>query len=203
VHPAKEVEGFVYMRGEENEVPTAIESNHLNAIERASFVWLHAPDGYVGTSAALEVGFANAIGVPVYAREAVADPILRSFVRAVSSPQQVVRDVSAGNVPIPAPGLRAFQTYYRRVATQRGYERENAQDCLTLMIEEVGELARAIRRRQNITRHGTALTESDEARELSDLFMYVIHMANILEIDLGRSVQAKELSNLKRFLGMR
>lgn len=203
VEIAKELEGFVYMKGEESELPTVIESRHLDAIESSTFVWLHAPGGYVGTSAALEVGFANAIGVPVYARESVADPILRSFVRVTASPRAVVQDLSTGNLPVPAPALRRFQSYYRRVATQRGYESENARDCLILMMEEVGELARALRRRHKLVRHGARKLDTDEARELSDVFLYVIHMANVLNIDLSRSVQAKELANLKRFLRLR
>jgi len=200
VDASKEIEGFVYMRGEEADLPTSIESRHLDAIERASFVWLHAPGGYVGTSAALEVGFANAIGVPVFTRETVADRVIRSFVRVSRSPQDVLAEIASGSAPVPAPGIRTFQHYYRKVATQRGYERETAQDCLILMLEELGELARAIRRRRKLVRHGAPLTQTDEAQELSDVFIYVVHMANVLNVDLSRSVQAKELLNVQRFL---
>ena len=35
--------------------------------------------------------------------------------------------------------ITRFQNYYRKVAVQRGYERESAQNCLLLMVEEVGE----------------------------------------------------------------
>ena len=37
-------------------------------------------------------------------------------------------------------------------------------------------------------------------RILSDVFIYVVHMANILNIDLGKAVQAKEILNIKKIL---
>src|SRR5713226_2529778 len=39
----REEDGFVYMQGEETETPERIEDRHLEAIQKASFVWLHAP----------------------------------------------------------------------------------------------------------------------------------------------------------------
>ncbi len=85
VAPSRESDGFVFMRGEERAEPAALEDAHLDAIRRARFVWLWAPGGYVGLSAALEIGFAVAVGTPVYAREQPADPALRPFVRVVAS----------------------------------------------------------------------------------------------------------------------
>jgi NTP pyrophosphatase (non-canonical NTP hydrolase) len=166
-------------------------------MQRAQFVWLFAPQGYVGLSAALEVGFAHAAGIPVYSKEAPSDAILRSFVRVVSSPRAVASELKSGNVPVPQPALQAFQSYYKRVAVQRGYHREDARDCLLLMVEEVGELARAIRKRKGITRHGKGIVE-EERSELADVFMYVVHMANILGLNLAKAVREKELRNLQR-----
>ena len=196
-HVVSEDEGFVYMVGEETQTPEAIEVQHLEAMERAQFVWLFAPEGYVGLSAALEVGFARAAGIPVYAKEPPSDAILRSFVRVVSSPRDVAAQLKSGNVPVPQPALQAFQSYYKRVAVQRGYHREDARDCLLLMVEEVGELARAIRKREGIKRHGKRISE-EERSELADVFMYVVHMANILGLNLSKAVRDKELRNLQR-----
>jgi hypothetical protein len=100
-----EEDGFVYMRGEERETPTMIEKGHLNAIQKASFVWLHAPEGYVGFTSALEIGFAHAAGVPILAREAPNEPVFRSFVRVVASPSELVTS-HLNQVAPPAPALR-------------------------------------------------------------------------------------------------
>jgi NTP pyrophosphatase (non-canonical NTP hydrolase) len=192
-----EVDGFVYMHGEQSKAPLEIESRHLEAIQDAQFVWLHAPGGYVGLSAALEVGFANASGVPVFCASQVSDPILQAFVRTVASARNLRGTVVANQLPPPTPATRAFQKYYRRVALQRGYEKEGARDTLLLMVEEVGELARAIRKSERIARHGRRI-ENDERSELADVFIYVVHLANVLGFDLGKAVRDKELVNIEK-----
>jgi NTP pyrophosphatase (non-canonical NTP hydrolase) len=194
----REEDGFVYMRGEEAQTPETLERRHLDAIERADFVWLHAPDGYVGLSASLEIGYATAIGTPVFCMAPLQDPTLRTMVRTVDRPEDLVPMRLATPVNVPKPAIRRFQNYYRKVAVQRGYERESAQNCLLLMVEEVGELARGLRRDQKLTRHHASNSES--LKELADVFIYVIHMANILDADLGEVVREKETANWTRFL---
>jgi len=187
------------MRGEESELQETIEARHLDAIQRANFVWLHAPQGYIGPTASLEIGFAHAIGVPVFAKENVKDTVIQSFVHVANSLESAIELINSNRSPIPRPALTAFQHYYRRVAVQRGYKSEGPKDCLLLMVEEVGELAREIRRRERLVRHGPS-TDSSESKELADIFLYVVHMANVLDIDLSKVVQDKELLNLQRFI---
>jgi NTP pyrophosphatase (non-canonical NTP hydrolase) len=202
VSPSREVDGFVFMDGEEGETPERIEQHHLEAIQNSTFVWLHAPDGYVGLSAALEVGFAHAQGIPVFCKTRVSEIVLATFVHEVPSVGHVVELVREKKLPPPEPNLRSFQHYYKRVASQRGYERETAQNCLLLMVEEVGELAHAVRKREKLVRHGAARGDS-EAHELADVFLYVIHMANILGLDLGSVVREKEEVNLAKLVQSR
>ena len=199
VTPVRETDGFVYMKGEETQAPEAIEARHLDAIQKANFVWLHAPDGYVGPTASLEIGFARAIGVPVFAKEGIKDPVIHSLVELAPAPAAAIEAIRTHALPPPQPALAAFQHYYRRVAIQRGYKSESPKDCLLLMVEEVGELAREIRRRERLIRHGPS-SESDESKELADIFLYVVHMANVLDVDLSKVVREKELINLQRFL---
>ena len=199
VQPATEVDGFVFMKGEETETPNRIELRHLEAIEKAAFMWLHAPEGYVGLSASLEVGFAHAQGVPVFSRDPVQDPTLSCFVKQVDSPSAALAATVGGQMPIPASNLPALQRYYKRIATQRGYERETAQNCLLLMVEEVGELAHTIRKREKLARHSPS-HQTSAAHEVADVFLYVVHMANILGLDLGSAVRDKEELNSSRFL---
>ncbi len=199
VTAVRETDGFVFMKGEESQSPDSIEGRHLDAIQRANFVWLHAPEGYIGPTASLEIGFARAIGVPVFAKEPVKDPVIHSFVEVLSSPAAAIETIKSHGFPVPRPALAAFQHYYRRVALQRGYESESPKDCLLLMVEEVGELAREIRRRDRLVRHGPS-SQSSESKELADIFLYVVHMANVLDVDLSKVVQEKELINLQRFL---
>lgn len=196
---SREDSGFVYMVGEETSAPHEIELRHLEAIQRADFVWLHAPDGYVGLSASLEVGFAKACSIPVFAREQPEDKILASFVTVVRSPEEVISQVDGFKLPPPQPAVQSFQSYYKRIAQARGYEGESARDCVLLMVEEVGELARAIRKSAGLKRDSSS-SSSDEALEIADVFIYITHLANVLEIDLSKAVQQKELINMNRFL---
>src|SRR2546430_4659188 len=62
-----------------------LERYHLRALRDADFVWLHAPDGHVGVSAAYELGYANALQKPVFCLGALADEMLATRVQMVGS----------------------------------------------------------------------------------------------------------------------
>lgn len=76
---------FVRDAAEQGISSRAIEAYHLSAICQAHFVMLHAPDGYVGLSAAMEIGFATAQKCPVFSRTAPQDIALRGLVKVVPS----------------------------------------------------------------------------------------------------------------------
>ncbi|MBE7498988.1 MAG: hypothetical protein HS113_01495 [Verrucomicrobiales bacterium] len=194
-----EENGFVYMRHESTQTPHQLENNHLDAIQRSDFVWFFAPGGYVGPTGALEVGFARANGIPVYSDTPLDDTVLKGFVMLVDSPLTVCDHFKSHRVPPPPPAVKTFQNYYRRVALERGYSNENAKDCLLLMLEEFGELARALRKRMHLVRHGKQIP-NHESSELADVFIYVVHMANILKLDLSKAVQDKELLNIRKLI---
>lgn len=78
-------EAFVRDAAEQGMSPLEIETGHLLAICQADFVMLHAPDGYVGLSAAMEIGFATAQECPVFSRTAPQDIALRGLVKVVPS----------------------------------------------------------------------------------------------------------------------
>jgi NTP pyrophosphatase (non-canonical NTP hydrolase) len=193
-----QLDGFVYRQEEIGETPGAIEERHLRALETADFVWLHTPGGYVGVSASMELGFAKAAGVPVYASMQPADVTMASLVRIAASPREAVLALRRG-MPEPRVGtLKALQAYYAQAATTRGYSDETAQDCLLLLTEELGELARAVRQGLRLTRDH-AFTNNGPAEELADVQLYLVHLANILSIDLDLAVQNKERENWRRY----
>lgn len=177
--------------------PAEIEKRHLEAMRTADFVWLHVADGYVGRSASMEVGFAHALGIPVFAAEAPNDEAVASFVSVVDG----VEDLDGARLQQaddPGSGLGRLQTYYRTAAVRRGWDDESARDTLLLLTEELGELARAIRKRDGLARH-QASADSDVAGELADVQLYLVHLANALELDLSGAVTAKERINAQRF----
>lgn len=136
-----EIEGLVPNVDEAGIPSEAIEWLPLNCIRAADLVWLHAPDGYVGLNGALEIGFANAAGVPVYAEEMPSDIALRSLV-TISPLEQVIAETSTGEKEDPGASLLPLQGYYSRFARERAHEHKSAQDIMLLITEEIGELAR-------------------------------------------------------------
>jgi len=76
---------FVRDIAEKNLSVMEIEKHHLTALYQSDFMWLHCPDGYVGTSAAFEMGVAFSRNIPIYSNEKPTDEMLSSFVHVVSS----------------------------------------------------------------------------------------------------------------------
>lgn len=188
---------FVKLRDEVDDDAVAIEERHLAALRRADFVWLHAPDGYVGISGAMELGEAAAVGVPILCSTPPADPILAAKVVVVESPE-VVSGELLDVIADPGSGLFRLQRYYDAVARRRGWSNESARDTLLLLTEELGELARAVRRLEGMARHQSDSAD-DVGAELADVQLYLVHLANGLGLDLSDAVTAKERVNAKRF----
>lgn len=82
-----------------------VQDRHLEAIRASSFLWLVCPDGYVGQSASMEIGFAAAIGMPIYSTHAPSDLTLRQYVKIVPSLAEAVRLAEASPRPRQSEGI--------------------------------------------------------------------------------------------------
>jgi hypothetical protein len=67
-----------------------VQDRHLEAIKAANFLWLVCPDGYVGQSASMEIGYAAAVGVPIFAAQVPSDLTLRQYVKLAPSLKDAV-----------------------------------------------------------------------------------------------------------------
>ncbi len=96
-----------------------------------------------------------------------------------------------------AKTLKELQEFYLEISKERGFDKESAQDTLLLMMEEVGELAKAIRKKSGIkTEESGAISPVEE--EVADVFAYLLHISNILEVDLDEAFWKKEEKNKNR-----
>ena len=96
-----------------------------------------------------------------------------------------------------AKSLKELQEFYAQISKERGFDKESAQDTLLLMMEEVGELARAVRKQSGIkTDDKSKIYPLEE--ELADILAYLLHLSNILNIDLEEAFWKKEEENKKR-----
>ena len=77
-----EDEGVLFVKHsiESEDSVEVIQKHHLQAIALSDFVWLHAPNGYVGTSAAMEIGYAYKNGTPIFSDHIPEDEMLKHFV---------------------------------------------------------------------------------------------------------------------------
>lgn len=188
---------FVRLPTEVDESEEEIEARHLAAMTAADLIWLHAPDGYVGTSAAMELGHSMALGIPVFCATLPSDRVLAAGVRQVDDPAQVQPDLLE-ETGLPGRGIDRLQRYYRRAAQRRGWANESARDTVLLLTEELGELARAVRQLEGLARHQEA-SSAEVAGELADVQLYLVHLANTLGFDLSEAVTEKERVNARRF----
>ena len=82
-----------------------VQDRHLDSVRASDFLWLVCPDGYVGQSASMEIGFAAAVGVPIFATRAPLDLTLRQYVAIVPTIHEAIGVVGGGKRPRQREGL--------------------------------------------------------------------------------------------------
>lgn len=198
-------EEFVILDGDETDDPCTLEQAHLDAISEADALFLVSVDGYVGASASLEVGWALSRGKRVFALEAPKDVTLRAFVEAVGEPPEIALALRAATEPAldalgPGASLAQVQATSHALVVKRGFDDETPMEIVLLMVEEVGELAKAVRKEVGLKVDAAKLDEIPRIRtELADVFIYLLHLADRCHVDLFEAWIEKERLNETRF----
>lgn len=92
-----------------------------------------------------------------------------------------------------------LQKYEDLLIKVRGFSDETAQDLMLLLTEEVGELAKEVRKAStNIKMDVTSKKTIDVELELADVFSYVLALARFYDINLIDAFKRKEEKNMKR-----
>ncbi len=97
------------------------------------------------------------------------------------------------------PTLADYQKLVEYLATERGYQEETVVEVMLLLTEEVGELAKAIRK-LNGQKVGAHSKHHEAADELGDCLWLLVDISNRLGIDLEQAFREKELKNQARKL---
>jgi NTP pyrophosphatase (non-canonical NTP hydrolase) len=101
---------------------------------------------------------------------------------------------------LPAqPTLADYQTLIRTLIIERGWNEETVPEVLMLLMEEVGELAKAIRRINGQKTHQDSKVH-DVEEELADCLWLLVDISNRLDIDLEKAFRDKEAKNKSRKL---
>ena len=95
------------------------------------------------------------------------------------------------------PNLADYQSYVVSLEDERGFSEQSVQDKCLLLGEEVGELFKAIRKKEGVkidlnSKFGTI------EEELADIFIYLCAIANRYSIDFEAAFREKERINHQR-----
>jgi NTP pyrophosphatase (non-canonical NTP hydrolase) len=96
--------------------------------------------------------------------------------------------------------IRQLQEYFKVVLEIRGFGKQTAKDKILLLMEEVGELAKALRKEDyscTIDRTRIDKYETIES-EIADVGIVLISLCNVLNLNLVDTIIEKEKKNTER-----
>lgn len=97
------------------------------------------------------------------------------------------------------PTLADLQNYIEQTRIERSWSKSSPLELFLLFSEEVGELAKAIRRQQRLfIEPSKAHLQPNLEDEFADVLSYLLDLANCLGIDLEQAFRKKEEVNSKR-----
>lgn len=96
------------------------------------------------------------------------------------------------------PTLRELQDYLALVCQERGWTKDSPSEKFLLFIEEIGELAKAMRVTSGLYQEPARPRDISLEEEFSDVLSYILDLANVYQIDLEQAFRAKEQINQSR-----
>jgi NTP pyrophosphatase (non-canonical NTP hydrolase) len=93
--------------------------------------------------------------------------------------------------------LPEYQKLIEQLVMERGFDKETVSEVFTLLVEEVGELAKAIRKAngQKVDKNSQVHMIEEEA---ADVLWLLLDLCNRLNIDLAQAFNDKEVKNSNR-----
>ncbi len=88
-------EEFALLESDTTKNIKVLEKKHLDAIRESDFLYVYNPEGYIGTSATMEIGWALSLDKPVFSLQKPSDLVLAEFVK-VKSPKDVANEMGSG-----------------------------------------------------------------------------------------------------------
>src|SRR5437667_12553043 len=96
------------------------------------------------------------------------------------------------------PTLTDLQQYEALVCQERGWTKDSPSEKFVLFIEEVGELAKEMRKVAGLYKEHAKSSEMSLEEEFADVFSYLLDLANCFHVDLEQAFRAKEQVNQSR-----
>jgi NTP pyrophosphatase (non-canonical NTP hydrolase) len=96
------------------------------------------------------------------------------------------------------PTLKELQHYLAEVCQERGWTKDAPTEKFVLFVEEVGELAKAIRKSVGLYEERAKQRDMTLEEEFADVLSYLLDLANCFQVDLEEAFRAKEQVNQSR-----
>jgi NTP pyrophosphatase (non-canonical NTP hydrolase) len=96
------------------------------------------------------------------------------------------------------PTLKDLQHYLTLVCQERGWTKDSPSEKFVLFIEEVGELAKAMRKAAGLYEEQAKPRDISLEEEFADVLSYLLDLANCFQVDLEQAFRAKEQVNQLR-----
>jgi NTP pyrophosphatase (non-canonical NTP hydrolase) len=96
------------------------------------------------------------------------------------------------------PTLKELQAYLAEVCQERGWTKDSPSEKFVLFIEEVGELAKAMRKTAGLYEERAKQHDMSLEEEFADVLSYLLDLANCYQVDLEKAFRAKEEINQSR-----
>ena len=96
------------------------------------------------------------------------------------------------------PTLPALQRYMDETCKERGWTKDSYAEKFLLFTEEVGELAKAIRKTQGLYQEQARQKRFELEEEFADVLSYLLDLANYFQVDLEQAFREKERLNATR-----
>lgn len=96
------------------------------------------------------------------------------------------------------PTLRDLQHYLTVISQERGWTKDSPSEKFVLFIEEVGELAKAMRKAAGLYEERAKQRDIALEEEFADVLSYLLDLANCFQVDLEAAFRAKDLVNQSR-----
>ena len=96
------------------------------------------------------------------------------------------------------PTLKDLQTYVAAICEERGWTKDSPSEKFVLFIEEVGELAKAMRKSAGLYEERARQRTMSLEEEFADVLSYLLDLANVYQVDLEKAFREKEAINQSR-----
>lgn len=96
------------------------------------------------------------------------------------------------------PTLPELQHYMDAVCKERGWMNDSYTEKFLLFAEEVGELAKAMRKAAGLYDEQASKKRFELEEEFADVLSYLLDLANLYKVDLEQAFREKERINQSR-----